>query len=63
MQLDVCYGLHKANIAQTTGIVNMYMSNPVKEHWRAGKWILRYLKGSLDMSLCYDGHTFVCMDM
>jgi len=35
-----------------------YMNNPEKEHRRAVKWILRYLKGSSDilsdMALCYD---------
>ena len=36
------------------------MSNPEKEHWRAVKWILRYLKGSSGMALCYGG-TKVCL--
>jgi len=36
----------RPNIAQVVGVVNRYMSNPGKEHWRAVKWILRYLKGS-----------------
>jgi len=40
-------------IAQATGVVSRYMSNPGKEHRRAVKWILRYLKGSSDMILCY----------
>ena len=31
------------------------MSNLRKEHWIAVEWILRYLKESLDMTLCYGG--------
>jgi len=31
------------------------MSNLRKEHWRVVKWIMRYLKGSSDMTLCYGG--------
>ena len=31
------------------------MSNPGKEHWRAVKWILKYLKSSSYMALCYEG--------
>ena len=26
-----------------------------QKHWRVVKWIMRYLKGSLDMTLCYGG--------
>jgi hypothetical protein len=29
------------------------MSNPGKQHWEAVKWILRYLKDSLDTSFCF----------
>ena len=45
----------RQDIAQAVRVVSRYMSNPGKEHWRAVKWILRYLKGSSDMELCYDG--------
>ena len=31
------------------------MSKPGKQHWEAVKWILRYLKGSLDTYLCFTG--------
>jgi len=43
------------NIAQIVGVVSRYMSNPEKKHCRAVKWILRYLKESSYMTLCYDG--------
>ena len=29
------------------------MANPGKEHWDAKKWILKYLRGTLDVSICY----------
>jgi len=35
-------------------VVSKYMSNLKKEHRKAVKWILRYLKGSKDLALCYD---------
>jgi len=27
---------------------------PRKEHWQAVKWIMRYLKGTTDVSLTFD---------
>jgi len=45
----------RPDIAQAVRVVSMYISNSQKKHWRAVKWILRYLKGSSDMALCYDG--------
>ncbi|CAA0841643.1 cysteine-rich RLK (RECEPTOR-like protein kinase) 8 [Striga hermonthica] len=41
------------DIAYAVGIVSMYLSNPGKDHWEAVKWILRYLKGSGNKSLCF----------
>jgi hypothetical protein len=35
--------------------VSRYMSNPQKVHWEAVKWILRYLKGTKDVGLLFDG--------
>jgi len=45
----------RSGIAQAVRVVSRYMSNFGKEHWIAAKWILRYLKESLDMALCFDG--------
>ncbi|PKA57319.1 Retrovirus-related Pol polyprotein from transposon TNT 1-94 [Apostasia shenzhenica] len=33
--------------------VSRYMANPGKEHWNVLKWILRYLKGTLDCGLLF----------
>ena len=52
MYVMVCI---RPNIAHTVGVVNRFMSRPGKQHWEAVKWILRYLKGSLDTCLCFIG--------
>ncbi|KAH9657251.1 hypothetical protein KPL70_022991 [Citrus sinensis] len=40
------------------GVVNRYMANPGGEHWIAVKRILRYIKGTSDVALCYGGSEF-----
>lgn len=45
----------RPDIAHTVGMVSHFLSNPVKEHWEAVKWILRYLKGTSKTCLCYGG--------
>ena len=45
----------RSDIAQAVGVVSRYMSNPEKKHWRALKLIMRYLKVSSDITLCYGG--------
>lgn len=41
---DLAYGI---------GLVRMFMSRPWEIHWEVVKWLLRYIKGSLDFQLCY----------
>ena len=43
----------RPNIAYAVGVVNRYMSNPGREHWVVVKWILRYLRGTSNMCLCF----------
>ena len=43
----------RLDIAHVVGVVSRFMSKPGKQHWEAIKWILRYLKGSLDTCLCF----------
>lgn len=45
----------RLDIAQAVGAVSRFMANPGKEHWNAVKRILRYLKGTSDVALCYGG--------
>lgn len=43
----------RPDIAHAVGVVSRYMSNPGKQHWEAVKWIMRYLRGSSNVSLCF----------
>ena len=43
---DICF---------VVGLVSRYQSNPGREHWKAVKRILRYLKGTMDYFLVYQG--------
>ena len=43
----------RPDIVHAVRVVSRFMSRPGKQHWEAVKWILRYLKGSLDTSLCF----------
>ena len=45
----------RPDIAQAVSVVSRYMANPGRLHWRAVKWILRYLKGTTGMGLVFDG--------
>ena len=44
--LDICY---------VVGLVGRFQSNPGLKYWMTMKRILRYLKGTLDYVLCYQG--------
>jgi hypothetical protein len=43
------------DIAHSVGVVSRFLANPGKEHWNAVKWILRYIRGSIDYCLCFQG--------
>ncbi|GJV17358.1 hypothetical protein Tco_1362681 [Tanacetum coccineum] len=43
----------KMNIAHAVGVVSRYMVEPGREHWEAVKRILRYIKGTSDVALCF----------
>ncbi|KAI5312736.1 hypothetical protein L3X38_041910 [Prunus dulcis] len=45
----------RPNITQVVGVVSRFLSKPGREHWNAVKWILRYLRGTSKMSLCFGG--------
>ena len=42
------------DISHAISVVSQYMDRPGKGHWQAVKWILRYLKGSTNIGLCFD---------
>ena len=43
----------RPDITHAVGVVSRFLSNPGKEHWNAVKWILKYLRGTSKMSLCF----------
>ncbi|GKD23143.1 gag-pol polyprotein [Tanacetum coccineum] len=43
----------RPNIAHAVGVVCRYMEEPGREHWEAVKRILRYIKGTSDVALCF----------
>ncbi|WCJ38272.1 Retrovirus-related Pol polyprotein from transposon TNT 1-94 [Euphorbia peplus] len=45
----------RPDIAHDVGVVSRFLDNPGRQHWEAVKWILRYLKGSPKVCLCYGG--------
>jgi hypothetical protein len=47
----------RPDIAYAVGVVSRYMADPGPEHWEAVKWILRYLKGTSGMALCFSGRS------
>ena len=45
----------RPDIAHAVGVLSRFMSNPGKEHWTAVKRVFRYLRGTSDYGLCYQG--------
>ena len=45
----------RLDISYVVGMVSRYQSNLGEAHWKAVKRILRYLKGTVDYRLCYQG--------
>ena len=43
----------RPDIAHAVGVVSQFLSNSGKEHWAAVKWILRYLRGTSKVCLCF----------
>ncbi|XP_059669135.1 secreted RxLR effector protein 161-like [Cornus florida] len=43
----------RPDIAYAVGAVSRLMKDPGKLHWEAVKWILRYLRGTIDKCLCF----------
>ena len=43
----------RPDIAHVVGVFSKFLSNLGKEHWAAMKWILRYLRGTFKICLCF----------
>ena len=45
----------RPDIALAVGVLSMFISKPGKEHWTIVKQVFRYLRGTSDYGLCYQG--------
>ena len=45
----------KRDIAHAMGVLSRFMSKPGKEHWTIVKRVFRYLHGTNNYGLCYQG--------
>eukprot|EP00253_Pinus_taeda_P012953 PITA_12953 len=43
------------DISHVVGVVSGFMANLGEEHWRAVKWVLRYLRGTSDHCITFNG--------
>ena len=41
------------NLSQAVSMISRYMHDPGRGHWEAVKWILRYIKGTIDVGLVF----------
>eukprot|EP00268_Persea_americana_P003240 TRINITY_DN10975_c0_g1_i1.p1 TRINITY_DN10975_c0_g1~~TRINITY_DN10975_c0_g1_i1.p1 ORF type:complete len:188 (+),score=29.29 TRINITY_DN10975_c0_g1_i1:162-725(+) len=57
VQLGVsCYAIvcMRPDISYAVSVVSRYMDNLGKAHWQAVKWILHYLRGTINVGIVYD---------
>ena len=45
----------RPDISHAVGVLSRYMSKPEKEHWTTIKRVFRYLCGTTDYAICYQG--------
>jgi hypothetical protein len=45
----------RPDISHAVGVLSRYMSTPGKEHWTTVKRVFRYLCGTKDYVICYQG--------
>lgn len=43
----------RPDLAHSISLMSRFMSNPGRLHWEGLKWVLRYIKGTLDHCLIY----------
>nr|KYP74579.1 Retrovirus-related Pol polyprotein from transposon TNT 1-94 [Cajanus cajan] len=49
----------RPDIAHVVGVVSRFMSNPGRKYWEAVKWLLRYLKGTSKIALCFSKNNII----
>jgi len=53
----------RPNLLHAMSVVSRYMHNPSRDHWEAVKWILRYVKRSIDRGLVFDRNKAAAWDV
>ena len=43
----------RSDLSQAISMISRYMDDPDKGHWKAVKWVLRYIKGTIDVDLIF----------
>jgi len=43
----------RPDLSQAASMISRYMYDPGRGHWEAVKWILRYIKGTIDVGLVF----------
>lgn len=43
----------RPDFSYPVGLKSMFMTNLIKEHWQTVKWVLRYIKGSVNTGMRY----------
>ena len=44
----------RPDLSQTVSMISRYMHDPGKGHWEAVNWVLRYIKGIIDVVLVFE---------
>ena len=44
----------KSDLSQAVSIISRYIHDPGKDHWEAVMWVLRYIKGTIDVGLVFE---------
>lgn len=43
----------RPDLAHALSMISRYMGNPGRDHWEAAKWVMRYVKGTVNKGLLY----------
>ena len=44
----------RPDLSQVVSMISRYMHDPGRGHWEAVKWVLRYIKGTIDTALVFE---------
>ena len=44
----------RPDLSQAVSMVSRYMHDPEQGHWEAVKWILRYIKGTINVGMVFE---------